>query len=265
VLRAFGGAHTAIPLAGGTVDDTWRAGDVVVKRVIEPEEAAWCQRVMADLHEDGFRIPAPIAADGEWVVGGWTASSYIDGLTDGHQRLRDVLEASNRFHDALPFPDAEALAVLGARRHRWAIADRVAWCETTVHLDPIAATVLGRMLDGCERDDVSQRLVHGDLEGNVCFDTDGAPVILDFSPYIRSTRYARAIAVVDALLWRGAGPDVVDLVGADAQSRAGVLRRALAFRFVADALGGAITAPITEHFERVLGSLPVTRGDGPSE
>ena len=70
MLRAFGGAHTAIPLAGGTVDDTWRAGDVVVKRVIEPEEAAWCQRVMADLHEDGFRIPAPIAADGEWVVGG---------------------------------------------------------------------------------------------------------------------------------------------------------------------------------------------------
>jgi uncharacterized protein (TIGR02569 family) len=259
VLRAFGGTQTAIPLAR----DTWRAGDVVVKRVLEAEEAAWCQRVLAGLAEEGFRRPAPIAADGEWVVDGWTGCVYVEDLTDGQGRLRDVLAASDRFHDALPPPDAEARAVLGRRVHRWAIADRVAWGEATLELRPAVATLLGRILGNGEPDSDFARVVHGDLEGNVSFDDDGVAVVLDFSPYIRSRRYARAIAVVDAMLWRGGGPELIELVGAR-DGRDLLARRALAFRFVAEELGGGVDAHALASFERVLEQVEVSARGAPS-
>jgi len=264
VLRAFGGAQTAIPLAGGTSDDTWRAGDIVVKRVLEAEEAAWSQRVMAHVAEDGFRVPTPISSDGEWVFDGWTACAYVPGLTLGQERLRDVLVAADRFHDALPAPDAEARSVLGRRTHIWAIADRVAWGETTVQLRPDVASALACIIATTEPEQDDARLVHGDLEGNVAFDADGVAVVLDFSPYIRSRSYPRAIAVVDAMLWRGAGPEVIELAGARG-ARASVLRRALAFRLVAEELGGGADARTVAQFERVLEHVELSSRDAPSE
>jgi uncharacterized protein (TIGR02569 family) len=263
VLRAFGGAHTAIPLAR----ETWRAGDVVVKRVLEPDEAEWCQRVMTAVVQDGFRVPVPIAADGEWLVDGWTACAYVDGLTEGHERLPELLDAANHFHDALPRPDREARAVLTGRRHRWAIADRVAWGEDTVDLHPRTATLLASVLEPLEQLDSSgdsdPQLVHGDIGGNVYFDADGTPVVLDFSPYIRPRRYADAIAVVDAMLWNGGEPELTELVGPNTPARAELLLRAFVFRLVAEDLGTP-AFELIEAYERVLGWLRVTAEDGPS-
>jgi uncharacterized protein (TIGR02569 family) len=263
VLRAFGGAHTAIPLTR----ETWRAGDVVVKRVLEPKEASWCQRVMTGLVQDGFRVPTPIAADGEWLVDGWTACAYVDGLTEGHERLRDILDAANHFHDALPRPDAEARAVLNRRRHRWAVADRVAWGEDMVDLRPRTAALLSTVFQELEHLDGSRdsdpQLVHGDIGGNVYFDSDGTPVVLDFSPYIRPRRYSDAIAVVDAMLWNGGGPELTELVGPNTLARSELLQRAFVFRLVAEDLG-APAFEFIEEYERVLGWLRVTGEDGPS-
>jgi len=269
VVRAFGGAPTPIPLAGGQ-GDAWRAGDVVVKPVHEPEEAAWCQRVIARVEERGFRVPRPIAADGAWVVNGWMACEYVDGLRGGQERLRDVLDAASRFHDSLPDPDEEARAVLGRRRHRWAIADRVAWCDATVDLTARAAELFAGMCDELEHcpdaPDPSVQLVHGDIGGNVCFDAAGTAVVLDFSPYIRPRRYPDAIAVVDAMLWRGGGPELVELLAGDETAPAGLLLHALAFRLVAEDLGASEPAPEDfDPFERVLEWLRITRSDTPSD
>jgi uncharacterized protein (TIGR02569 family) len=258
VLRAFGGAHTAISLAR----DTWRAGDVVVKRVLEQEEAAWCQRVMAGVVQDGFRVPSPIAADGDWVVDGWTASAFVDGLTAGDGRLPDVLDAAHRFHDALPPPDDEAREVLGARRHRWAIADRAAWRETAVDLSPRAAELFACIAADNEPALEQTCIVHGDLSGNVYFDADGTPVVLDFSPYIRPRRYADAIAVVDAMLWSGATQDVINLLGPNTGARDQLLLRAYVFRLVAEDLD--TPALDLDSYERVFRWLPVTGADSPS-
>ncbi len=77
--------------------------------------------------------------------------------------------------------------------------------------------------------------MHGDLRGNVLFDTTRPPTVIDLSLYWRPAAYARAVVVVDGLLWYGADP-------AEARSEAvfaygaQLLVRALLFRLVVDVL-----------------------------
>jgi uncharacterized protein (TIGR02569 family) len=238
VLRKFGAANTPVPLAGGE-GHTWRAGDMVVKRVHDEAEAAWCQELLAGLTLAGFRIPPPVAAsDGRWVVDRWTACRYVDGLRDGRPRWPEILEAGARLHRALPAPDETARRVLGRREHRWAIADRVAWDAESAPLSPGAEALHQAITRRMVALDLEQQLVHGDLTGNVCFDEDGTPVVLDFSPYVRPLCYADAIVVADAMLWERAGPELFDLLTPGAVGIQ-VLLRALVFRLVAEDLGTA--------------------------
>jgi uncharacterized protein (TIGR02569 family) len=257
VLRAFGGSGSPVPLSGGE-GLTWRAGDIVVKRVHDDDEAAWCQATLAGVVEDGFRIPRPrTALDGRWVVDGWSACSFVEGLRDGSGRYRDILDAGARLHRALPAPDTAAREVLRRRTHRWAIADRVAWGEAEAALSDDAGALHRRVVERVVPVEHDDRIVHGDLAGNVAFDPDGTPVVLDFSPYIRPPRYAGAIVVADALLWEGAGPDLLDVFGRDDEATQ-LLLRALVFRLVAEDLG---TAPrhgkAWDPFQRVLEWLGV--------
>lgn len=235
VLRIFGCGRTACPLPGGE-GLSWRGDAAVLKEVHDPDEATWCQQVLADLVEDGFRRPDPMrAADGRWVVEGWTACAFLRGLRDGRPRWGDILGGAARFHHALPTPDATARRVLQQRRHRWAVADRVAWDETTCALSPAAEQVHDRIRRHLRPTALESQLIHGDLSGNVFFDRDGLPVVIDFSPYLRPTLYADAIVVGDAMLWEGAGIETLDVLGDDELSLQ-LLLRALIFRLVAQQL-----------------------------
>jgi uncharacterized protein (TIGR02569 family) len=209
----------------------------VFKKVHDEREATWCQGLLAELVEDGFRRPTPIrAADGQWVVNGWSACAFLDGLRDGRPQWPAILSGGARFHRALPAADATARQVLRQRHHRWAVADRVAWGETTVELSPTATLAHQRITERLASLDLEAQLIHGDLTGNVLLDADDQPVVIDFSPYLRPARYADAIVVGDALLWEGADLGILDLLGRDELS-VQLLLRALAFRLVAEQLG----------------------------
>jgi uncharacterized protein (TIGR02569 family) len=235
VLVAFGCRGPARALGGGE-GLTWHANGVVLKRVHDDREATWCQEMLAGLVEDGFRRPTPIrAADGHWVVDEWSACAFLDGLRDGRPQWSTILSGGARFHRALPAPDAAARQVLDQRNHRWAIADRVAWGETTVELSPAATLVHLRIIERLAPLDLEDRLIHGDLTGNVLLDTDDLPVVIDFSPYLRPARYADAIVIGDAMLWEGADLGVLDLLGRD-EIGVQLLLRALTFRLVAEQL-----------------------------
>lgn len=246
---------TASPLPGGE-GLSWRANGAVLKQVHDPDEATWCQQVLADLVEDGFRRPEPIrAVDGRWAVEGWTACAFLRGLHDGRPRWGDILAGAARFHHALPVPDATARQMLQQRRHRWAVADRVAWDETTCALSPAAEHLHEQMRRHLGSTALESQLIHGDLSGNVLFDRDGQPVVIDFSPYLRPARYADAIVVGDAMLWEGAGVETLDVLGDD-ELNLQLLLRALVFRLVAEQL-----SPRPRHrnnlrpYDRVLGWL----------
>jgi hypothetical protein len=80
---------------------------------------------------------------------------------------------------------------------------------------------------------VGEQVVHGDLTGNVYLDPSGAPVILDFSPYLRPRRWAVAIVFGDAVLWNGADLSLAASFATDPTDR-DLFGRALIFRLVAE-------------------------------
>ncbi len=115
------------------------------------------------------------------------------------------------------------------------MADRAAWGEANVELSADLLAVYRSITTHLHSLELAAQLIHGDLGGNVMFDTDDIPVVIDFSPYVRPPRYATAIVVGDALLREGAGPEVLDLLGLD-DIGFQLLLRALVFRLVAEQL-----------------------------
>jgi uncharacterized protein (TIGR02569 family) len=232
VLAAFGVAGSRpVPLGGGQ-GTSWVAGDVVVKPVDvdDLEELAWRAQVFSQIPSVGFRLARPRrAADGSLSVDGWCAAEYATG-THKARRWPEIIAVGERFHAALreiPRP-----SFLDQRSNRWAISDRVAWGEMPAsefpdvrHVPELVAALRPVAAPG--------QLIHGDLTGNVLFDSAQPPAIIDFSPYWRPTAYASAIVVADALVWEGSGYQVLDAV-AHISDFGQYLARALIFRIMTD-------------------------------
>lgn len=225
MLAAFGSTGRPEALSGGTGSSV-RVGDVVLKPAGDEPEATWLAKLQHELRPADVRTPRPLrATDGRWVVDGWTAAAYLPGA-ERPRRLADVITASRHLHTALA--DVPRPYFLDRRTHRWALADRVAWGETTADLGP-----LGRRLEAGQRPlHLRRQLVHCDLSGNVLFHDAEPPAVIDLSLYWRPVPYAEAIVAVDALLWYGAGPDVLKLVEHDDATQ--LLRRAAVFRLCTD-------------------------------
>jgi len=210
---------------------SWFAGDVVFKPVdADLEELAWQDQIFSQIPSVGFRLARPRrAADGSLCVDGWCAAEYVTGRHEA-RRWPEIIAVGERFHAALrgirrpPFLDQ--------RSSRWAISDRVAWGEIPASQFPHASH-LPELVSALRPVTAPSQLIHGDLTGNVLFDSAQPPAIIDFSPYWRPTAYASAIVIADALVWEGADRQVLGAVthiGDFGQ----YLVRALIFRAVTD-------------------------------
>jgi uncharacterized protein (TIGR02569 family) len=69
--------------------------------------------------------------------------------------------------------------------------------------------LLRPLLDARRPVDLVSQAVHGDLAGNVLFAAGLPPAIIDWPLYWRPPSWASAVAVVDALCWYGAKPDLL--------------------------------------------------------
>lgn len=238
VLDAFGVDRGALVALDGGQGHTWRADDLVLKPGLDARFVAWLATVGERVEPAGhFRLATPVAAtDGRWVVGGWSATTWMVG----DHRPGDVaalLDLSAALHDALRAAAVTWPAFLRARTDRWATADRVAWgeerparftsaavCEVLDNLAPL----LQEQWQGSD-----PQIVHGDLAGNVLFDDDGLPpAVIDLSPFFRPAAFADAVVIADAMAWHGVSPAVADDFAAMPSGRQ-LLARAVAFRVVA--------------------------------
>lgn len=230
----------ARPLDGGMVTPMV-IGDVVLKPVDDAVLASWCQGVLASTVADGVVIPEPLAArDGRWVVDGWTATDFIDGLRSLIHEPESVVAAGREFAKAVN----EAWANNGsgdfgrspvqARTDRWARAYRHVWLAEPCRIGPEAQEILAAFRAFWELRSSSgrSRLFHCDLTGNVLADQAGRRVVVDFTPAIGPPEFGTAVVVADHLLWHDGRSDLVDRVGVDL----GLLARAVAFRLVAEQL-----------------------------
>jgi uncharacterized protein (TIGR02569 family) len=230
VLDAFG-LTGAVDLLPGGEGQSVRVGSVVLKPTEDGDEASWVAELLTRLDEAGFRLARPVRArDGRWVVDGWSASRLVTGETGPAGRWRLLLAVARAFHAALR--PAARPAFLALRTHRWALADRVAWGESTFAPLPDVRPLTDRLTAMLRPVRADCQLVHGDLSGNVLFADGLAPGIIDFSPFWRPAAYADAIIAVDGLLWYGADRGLLTLAG----TKPGfpqLLVRALIFRLVA--------------------------------
>ncbi len=246
VLAAFAVAGHQVPLPGGTGDSV-RVENAVLKPAGDEVEANWLAELQDGLHVDGLRTPRPIrATDGRWVVDGWTATTYLAGA-EQPGRWSEVVDAARRLHAALAgisCPD-----FLATRDHRWAVADRIAWGEVSADLGPVGA----RLMASRRPLDLPRQLAHCDLSGNVLFHDSKPPVVIDLSLYWRPAPYAEAVVAVDALLWYGAGPDVLDLV--DHPEATQLLVRAAIFRLACEGAPDHVERTPIREYERLADLL----------
>ncbi len=232
VQRTFGLAGVPVALPGGA-GTSIRIGGAVLEPVEDVHEAVWRAEILSRISEDGFRIARPLRArDGSWVVDGWCAAAGVEGQPGPAGRWSELLAVAGAFHSVLrdePCPD-----FLAHRRHRWAVADRVAWGEGSPEpvreVKPLLDDLVAQF-GSSEPRSVSQ-LIHGDLSGNVLFAPGLSPAIIDFSPYWRPAAYASAVVAVDGVLWFGAGEALLQRA-ADEAGTAQTLLRALIFRLIA--------------------------------
>lgn len=236
VLDAFGLAGSPVRLAGGEGRSV-RVADAVLKPAgPDVEFAEWLAEVMAALPEDGFRVGRPLRArSGVWTYDGWTASRFVLGAEPDHvaaPRWLDIIAAGRAFHRALA--DVPRPAFLDRRDDWWALGDRVAWQECEADLLPGLRGSYEELvaLSGPAPRDRAQ-LVHGDLTGNVLFAPGLAPAVIDFSPYWRPPGFGEAVVVGDALIWHGAGEELLRAAAPGFGSGfVGQVARAVAFRLV---------------------------------
>jgi hypothetical protein len=86
-----------------------------------------------------------------------------------------------------------------------------------------------------------RQIIHGDLTGNVLFDDQLPPLVIDPSLYWRPPLFASAVVVADALVFEGAPRELVAVLGAEPEASQYLLR-ALIFRAVAGRLLGPETS-----------------------
>lgn len=234
-LAAFGLRGRPAHLTGGQAR-SWRVGHAVLKPLDLPAPHLACQAdVLTRLADrDDLRVSVPLrTVDGRWSSRGWTAWRFQPG-EHLSRRWQDIVEVGRRLHAALR--DEPEPPFLSQRTDPWAVADRVAWGELPADdadgIGHLARLVAARGPVACRA-----QLVHGDLTGNVLFHPHLPPLVIDLSPYWRPPEFASAVVVADAIVFEGAGHDVVQPMLPDPTFPQHLLR-ALIFRIVADQRAG---------------------------
>lgn len=189
---------------------------------------------------------------GAFVVDGWAAQSFLTGAacSGPDADWPAVIGAGRALHAAIA--NLSRPSTLDGRTDAWGVADRMAWGEVPVVVAPEHMKVVAR-LSSLPRPSGTAQLVHGDLTSNVLLDRDAAPAIIDFSPYWRPPAFAEGVVVADALLWHGAGVELLDRVSVSREAVA----RALLFRFLTDRLRQPPPAgqPTAAQWDGVLDAL----------
>jgi uncharacterized protein (TIGR02569 family) len=236
VLEAYGAVGEPLPLSGGQ-QRAWRVGDLALKPQDQSLDALRWQ--VDHLPEVAGRMPLRVAIPvatrlGDLAMHGWTAWPFLEG-THADRRWRDVIAVGDQFHASVR--DLGRPAFLDARTDRWALADRYAWDELDARtLGPTDDIRRLTALTGPAQGGGAGQLIHGDLTGNVLFHPTLPPAVIDFVAYWRPAAFATAIVVADALVWEGAGPDLLYAVATEHPDIGRFVVRALLFRVVTDRL-----------------------------
>ena len=235
-IRAFGVREDALQRLPGGAGHAWTDGRLVLKPVGFVPEHAWvCEVYAAWAAQDDVRVPEPVMPKGArdtsvtgWSADRWGAHVFVPGReVDLPRGVAHVKAASDAFHPHLTHLARPAF--LAARDDPWAIGDRVAWEGAEPEGDPGTLDLIARLRRHLAPVSSPSQVIHGDILPNVLLADGLPPAVIDWPPYFRPAGWANAIAVTDAVTFRGASTSLFDewATGDDWQQ---LLIRALLYR-----------------------------------
>ncbi|KAF4417394.1 hypothetical protein FACUT_12241 [Fusarium acutatum] len=233
VLDAFGAEGSLIHIPGGR-GLCYRTSQGILLRPSDDDKeseyiATLCKSLL-ELHPTDYRVPMPIQAPespARYVCDGWTAWEYLEGKTTPQGKFDILMRACRAFHaDVMKLAIEKPLFLL-TRQDRFTEADLVAWEEKKledveeINSDVMATIqpILDQLLKLRQpfRQEIKNQLIHGNLTGNVLFDSENnnPQAIIDITLYWRPAEYAEAIMVADGLIWLNEDRKLVDMFGTD--------------------------------------------------
>ncbi|MGZ4581696.1 MAG: TIGR02569 family protein [Nocardioidaceae bacterium] len=255
-LQQFGVRTDDLGRLPGGSGHTWTDGRLVLKPVGCVPEHDWVCEVYAGWDSPHVRVPEPVRPRDEdrrgWSVDGWGAHVFLPGRDV--ELLREVglvKEASDAFHAAVR--DLPRPAFVDIRDDPWAFGDRLAWEGAEPEGDADLLELIERLRDRLAPVLSPAQVIHGDILPNVLVADGLAPAVIDWPPYFRPVGLANAIAVTDAVTFRGAPPSLLDdwRSGADWDQ---LLVRALLYRLGPTGLFAArntLMGSLTTHDRKV--------------
>lgn len=201
VLSAFNISGSGKPLLGGQ-NTSFIYGDVVIKPVENAEYYESIATIFSQLTPSGYRISKPLKSlDGPFVVSGYAATRFEPGI-DADEKVKAKLDVSTLLHEDLKKLN---ISKLPEADDPWSKANNVLWRH---HQLPSlwsinTLTFFESLLGQLDEIDDPHQLIHGDLGGNVLFDEELPPLVIDFSPTMAPKKYADAIIVCDSIAWAG--------------------------------------------------------------
>lgn len=255
VAHAFGLREPALRRLPGGSGHVWTDGRLVVKPVGCVPEHDWVCGVYARWDSDAVRVPEPVLPRGDdrsWSVDGWGAHVLVPGRdVELLDELDEVKEASDAFHHAVQ--DLARPDFMDDRDDPWAYGDRLAWEAAEPDADEETLGLIRCLADHLAPVEDRAQVVHGDILPNVLVADGLPPAVIDWPPYFRPAGTANAVAVTDALTFRGGSPALLDEweTGRDWNQ---LLVRALLYRLGPTGLFAArnrLGGSLVSHVERV--------------
>ncbi len=223
-VRVIGGQNTSI-----------KYNDIIVKPVDDIEYYIFAANIMYNLKSNDYRISRPIKSkSGKFVVDGYAASHYEKGEHD-FNRTEDILKVSKHLHKDLSRIKVTDNPVFN---NPWAKANDVLWRDREIDyrlFSPPIKNLVNKLLSEIKPIDLPCQLIHADLGGNVLFDDNLPPLVIDFSPTYAPYEYANAIILCDNIAWNNWSLDTLKYLG-DIKYSDELCKYAVAFRVLSSVL-----------------------------
>ena len=234
-VRAFDVRESDVRRLPGGEGYAWTDGRLVLKPVGFTPEHTWvCDVYAAWTAHDEVRVPEPVAPRGvdetctAWSTDRWGAHVLLAGRNaEPPREMAAVKAASDAFHRHLrhlPRP-----AFMDIRDDPWAFGDRLAWEGAEPEGDAETLEVIARLRRHLAPVSSPEQVIHGDILPNVLLSDRLPPAVIDWPPYFRPVATANAVAVTDAVTFRGASLSLLD-AWASAEDWKQLLIRALLYR-----------------------------------
>ena len=163
------------------------------------------------LDNPNYRISKPLKSrNGNYIESGYIVTEYLQGHHDD-TRVKEQLSVCREFHKDLESYDYRQYITA---KDPWSKAMyTIFFDKKKVELiDPIEYAFIKDLLEQITFDKDSYQIIHGDFGGNVLFDENLPPCIIDFSPNVAPKEVAEAIMICDLIAWTDNEIDIVHLL-----------------------------------------------------